>query len=115
METENKKPKKYRTYTPEYRSEATRLARENGSVEQTAKSLGVSAHTLASWVRGSKQREKKALVRNSLGQNMLDLEAENKRLALELDRAERANKVLKIAAAFFSQDQLESDLRSLKK
>lgn len=115
METENKNPKKYRTYTAEYRWEAIRLARENGSVDQTAKSLGVSVHTLGSWVRASKEREKKALVKNASGQNMLDLEAENKRLSRELDRLERTNKVLKIAAAFFSQDQLASDMQSLKK
>lgn len=115
MEAEKKKPKKYRTYTAQYRVEAVRLARETGSVEQTAASLGVSMHTLGSWVRSSKALEKKATVKNSSGQNMLDLEAENKRLLQALDRSERANKVLKIAAAFFSQDQLESDLRSLKR
>jgi len=53
--------------------------------------------------------------KNASWQNMLDLEAENKRLAKALDLSERTNKVLRIAAAFFSQDQLESDMRSLKK
>jgi hypothetical protein len=46
---------------------------------------------------------------------MLDLEAANSRLAKALDRSERANKVLRMAAAFFSQDQLESDMRGLRK
>ncbi len=115
METENKKPKQYKTYTAEYRSDAIRLARESGSIEKTALSLGMSIHTLKSWVRGSKQREKRASVKNSSGQNMLDLEAEVKRLTRELDLMERTNKVLKVAAAFFCQDQLENDMRSLKK
>lgn len=110
-----KKPRKYRTYTAEYRAEAIRLARESGSVEKTAVSLGVSAHTLGSWVRGSKSRAQQALVKNASGQSMLELEAENKRLAKALDLAERTNKVLRLAAAFFSQDQLASDMRSLKK
>ena len=115
MEAENKKPRKYRTYTAEYRLEAIRLAQESGNVDQTAGSLGVSAHTLGAWVRKSKSLERMAQVKTPSGQNMVDLEAENSRLAKALDRAERTNRVLRIAAAFFSQDQLENDMRSLRK
>jgi len=115
MENKNKKVKKYRTYTSEYRAECVQLALENGSIDKTSASLGISAHTLGSWVRRTKQIARKATVKNESGKSMLDLEAENKLLAQALDRSERANKVLKLAAAFFSQDQLESNMRSLKK
>lgn len=54
MEDNNKKVKKYKTYTAEYRVEAVQLALENGSIDKTAASLGISVHTLGSWVRRSK-------------------------------------------------------------
>jgi len=99
----------------EFQSEAVRMVANGGKITQIAKNLNINEHTLGTWVRKARALEKKGSMRNSSGESLLDLEAENKRLAKENDYLKRANKVLKIASAFFTQDQLENDMRNLKK
>jgi len=115
MEEKKNKSKKYQKATAEFREEAVRLVRSGSSVEKVATNLAISPHTLGSWVRKSKALERKSSMKNEQGKSMLELEAENKQLLKELDYQKRANKVLKLASAFFSQESLEHDMKGLKK
>lgn len=115
MKAENKKTKTYQRSTAEFKEEAVRLVRSGGTITRVATNLNINRHTLESWVRKSKALENKSSMKNEKGKTMLEIEAENKRLLKEVDYLQRANKVLKLASAFFSQDQLENDMRNLKK
>lgn len=97
--TERKKSKKYRTYTPEFKKEAVRLARELGSSE-AAKKLGVPLSNIDKWKSGHAMK----MVSSP---ELKELQDENKRLKRRLEQAEAINEILKKTAAIFSKEHLE--------
>ena len=88
-----------RRYTDEFKAEAVKQVTERGyPVAQVAERLGVSAHSLYSWLRaaGVSRDSKRAKERD-------ELERENARLRAELSRAEEERDILKKAAAYFAK------------
>ena len=92
--------KKRRTFTPEQKAQALRLAEELGNVSQAARDLGISAALIYRWKKQAEidagkgpagamtTEEKKELAR---------LRRENKRLRMERD-------FLKKATAYFAKE-----------
>ena len=98
----NKKKRIRQTYSPQFKSQATELAKEI-EIKETAEKLGIeNIQTLGSWVRHDKR-----LARSTEFQELESLRTENKRLNKELEIEKRSVKILKTAAAFFCQDQLK--------
>jgi len=96
-------------YAPEVRERAVRMVREHGpehpsqwaAMEAIAPKLGCTSETLRKWVR---QAERDAGQRPGLTtderERLKDLERENRDL-------KRANEILRKAAAFFAQAELD--------
>lgn len=87
-------------YTEEFRAEAVKQVIERGySVQEVAKHLDVSAHSLYKWVRA---------VRGSgnvkQANELEDMRSENARLKAELRRAEEERDILKKAARYFAKE-----------
>ncbi len=102
--------KKVRSYTSEFKAEATQLAIASGNVDHTAKELGIPAPTLHNWVAKSANNENPASIereKNSTPKaKVADLMAEIKSLKKKLSRVEQEKAILKKAAAYFAQEQL---------
>ena len=96
-------------YSPEVRERAIRMVREHGAehpsqwaaIASIAGKLGCTAETLRRWVR---QAERDTGARAGLTtderQRLKELECENRELT-------RANEILRKAAAFFAQAELD--------
>lgn len=92
-------PRKQRNYTPEFRSDAVKLARSTDQpIAQTARDLGIAEATLYSWVSQTKvdRGEKDGLTTDERAE-MTRLRRENRRLTMERD-------ILKKAAAWFAKE-----------
>lgn len=93
-------------YTPELKQCAVELvlraqadpATAHGAVTRIANELGLSKESLRVWVRNHKQSGADSPAES------LDLEAENRRLRVELAEVKRANDILKKASAFFAAE-----------
>lgn len=86
-------------YAPEFRAEAIKQITERGySVADVSRRLGVSTHSLYSWLRdsGVSRKEKQAKDYN-------ELQLENARLKAELARVEEERAILEKAAAYFAK------------
>ena len=82
-------------FTPEFKAEAIKQITERGySVKDVSERLGVSDHSLYSWLKQHKQ----AINPDPLVTQQHDLAAENTRLKVELKRAEEERDILKKAA-----------------
>jgi transposase-like protein len=93
----NKKP----YYTPEYKAEAVRLARENQKpVSHTAKDIGLSESALRKWIRQADIDEGKG----PEGALTTDEKAELCRLRRENRQIQMERDFLKKAAAFFARE-----------
>ena len=91
------KKSKY-TYDLEFKQESVKLATtSNQPIEQTAKNLGVSVSTLRAWIK------KYAKPQSS---NILNLQADNKKLKKKLALMEKERDILKKAAAYFANETL---------
>ncbi len=96
-------------YSPEVRERAIRLVREHAAehpsqwaaIASIASKLGCTAETLRKWVR---QAERDAGVRGGL---MTDERQRMKELERETRELKRANEILRKAAAFFAQAELD--------
>ena len=96
-----------KTYTPEYKAEAVKLAREVGN-QQAALDLGVPAGTIGTWVHKAKigeidlgpgqQSPKGAL---TLAAELQAVREKNKQLEKEITRLKKENVFLEEASAFF--------------
>jgi transposase-like protein len=87
-------------YTSEFRESAVRLVtREGVAASKAAADLGVSYHTLLSWVAQARRGGGvfKPLTERELQARVRELEAENRRLTIERD-------ILKEATAFFAKE-----------
>lgn len=94
-----------RSYTTQYREAAVRQVLEVGrSVVEVARSLEISAKTLANWVRRGRKAE--ALVRHEPARAVDEVQAELSRLRVENARLRMDNEILKKAAVYFAKESL---------
>jgi|GEM_PF-4402081 len=105
------KSRKKQRAASDFREESVCLVRSGSSFEKIASSLNINPLTMGSWLRKNKALERKSSVKNEYGKTMLELESKNKQLLKELDYEKRANKALKIANVFFSQESLEREMK----
>lgn len=96
-----------RTYTPEFRHEAVRLAKQVGQTE-AAERLEMPMKSLANWVRAASAGKLRSVGLNKPGGNRAgsdgDLEAENRRLRAEVAALRTEREILKKAAAYFARE-----------
>jgi transposase len=97
--------RKVRQYTKEFKQESVHLALKSGSVVNTAKSLGLPAATLHTWMHDLKKKGALSKVDAETGKDMSALVDENRRLHKALAIALEEKEILKKAAAYFAQHQ----------
>ena len=90
-------------YTPEFKENAVKRAKESDNVAETARELGVKENTLYNWVSqysgGSKLDKSEKAVRSD--EHLYD---ELKRLRKEVTRLTEERDLLKKAAAYFARE-----------
>ena len=87
-----------RQYSPEFKSEAVKLARTSGgSLRQVALGLGISNETLGVWVREDQERAVATPLAADERAELVRLRRENRTLRTERE-------ILKKAAAFFASE-----------
>ena len=87
-------------YSPEFKDEAVRQVLERGyPVREIAERLGVSSHSLYTWVRSAKPGKP-----DPGGQELREAKSEVLRLRSKLRRTEEERDILKKAAAYFARD-----------
>lgn len=99
-----------RKYTPEFKRQAVALAQELGSAPKAAERLGVPESSIHNWRVKLKAGESlNGAVVSALGKvpGAESPDEELKRLRRENQQLQKANYILKQAAAFFSQDHLK--------
>jgi len=96
---------KRQKYTPEFRTEATKLVTEQGlSQETAAKRLSIPSGTLGNWL--TRERSPKKLNAAPGALSAAELEAENRLLRKELAEARMERDILKKATAYFARESL---------
>ena len=91
-------------YTTEFKVQALELVKQTGSYSEAARQLGIKDSLLHAW----KKKYNFSLTPGSKGVHESISEAEEvKRLRKQVSELEKANYILKRAAAFFSQDLLK--------
>jgi len=94
-----------RKYTPEFRDAAVKQVASGGrSVPAVARSLEMSAKTLANWVW--RARKGQAPVKRQPSTPLTELEAEVTRLRQENARLRVEKEILKKAAAYFARESM---------
>ena len=93
--------RKKRIFTQEFRDQAVELAKTLGSVSKAARELGVHESGIRVW-----KRKAEAQLALQSQDSSLSIEAFN-RLKTENEKLKKVNQILKMAAAFFSQDHLK--------
>jgi transposase len=100
---------KAKTYSPEVRERAVRLVLEHedeytsqwAAIQSIAEKIGCSGETLRNWVRQAERDEgRRPGLSTTERQRITELERENRELR-------RANEILRKAAAFFAQAELD--------
>ena len=87
-------------YTPEFKDEAVRQVTEKGHpVQEVAARLGVSSHSLYSWVKAVRPTKDE-----QRSDELLDAKKEILKLRAELRRVEEERDILKKAAAYFARE-----------
>ena len=94
-----------RKYTAEFKRQAVQLARELKSGPLAAQQLGIPESNIHNW----RSLEKDGVLSRAVLRTgpQPTLEEENRRLQRELTEQKKVNHILKLAAAFFSQDHLK--------
>lgn len=101
-----------RRYSELEKDQAVRLVRklreelgtDHGTVQRVAKQLGYGVESVRTWVR---ERDVTDGVAGPDAQRVHELEQANRALDQELREARRANEILKKAAAYFAQAELD--------
>jgi len=101
-----------RRYTESEKDQAVRLVRklraelgtDHGTVQRVAKQLGYGVESVRTWVR---ERDVVDGVSGPDAQRVRELEQTNRALEQELRETRRANEILKKAAAYFAQAELD--------
>lgn len=99
---EEKKRRKRRSFTDEFKREAVELIGKIG-ISEAERELGIGNSTLREWkkkIHGANSKEPGGKKSYS------ELEKENRRLAREIGYLKEINQVLKKSTAIFSNDQL---------
>lgn len=92
-----------RTFTPEFKLEAVRLAQTSGkSTSQVARDLGIADSTLFHWFQQLAEKGPEAFPGSG---HQTALEEENRRLKRELEQLKQEYAVLKKAVAIFARGQ----------
>ena len=92
-----------RSYTPEFRAAAVKQVTDGGrSMPAVARSLEMSAKTLANWVLGARKGQPPS--KGSTKQPVSELEAELTRLRQENAKLRMEKEILKKAAAYFAKE-----------
>ena len=99
---EEKKRRKRRIFTEEFKQEAVELIEKIG-ITNAATELDIGSSVLRGWREKYKQPQSKP---SSGKKSYSDLEKENRRLARENGYLKEINKVLKKSTAIFSNDQM---------
>lgn len=95
--TESSPARPRRTFTPEFKADAVRLATTPGTtIAQTARDLGIGDSLLRSWIKAAREP------RNEL---TADERTELAALRRENRRLKEEREILKKAAAFFAKEQ----------
>lgn len=94
-----------KSYSIEFKKQAAELAQSLGSNIAAARQLGISDGAIKNW-RTKFGRESKPVVSGTPNLSSADLD-ELKRLRKEVGELKKVNQILKVAAAFFSQDSLK--------
>jgi transposase len=93
-----------KTYSPEFKREAVRLAQTSGKpIAQVARELGISDTSIHQWRKELAARGQDAFPGSG---HQTALEEENRRLKRELERVQKERDILKKALVIFSQPQL---------
>ena len=88
-------------YTPEFKDEAVRQVVDRGyAVAEVAARLGVSSHSLYTWVRAVKPAK-----REQHAAELIEAKSEVLRLRAQLRRTEEERDILKKAAGYFASDR----------
>jgi len=98
--------KNKKSYTEEFKSQAVKLAEDLDSVAEAAKQLGVSSENIHNWKRRNSSNAGVSASRKPEVKNA-ELADENQKLRQENAQLKKVNHILKVAAAFFSQDHLK--------
>lgn len=101
-----------RRYSDAEKDQAVRLVRklreelgtEQGTVQRVARQLGYGVESVRLWVR---ERDVAEGVAGPDAKRVVELEARNRELEQELRETRRANEILKKAAAYFAQAELD--------
>lgn len=94
-----------RSDTPEFRAAAVQQVTDGGrSIPAVARSLEMSAKTLANWVLRARKGEPPAKAPSR--EPMSELEAEVMRLRQEVAKLRMEKEILKKAAAYFAQESM---------
>jgi transposase len=91
-----------RSYSPEFKVDAVKLAKEIGGTK-ASKELGIPNATLETWLKKSKKGE--LIGMGATPATAISLAEENKRLKQENKELRRTNEILRDAAAFFAASQ----------
>jgi len=93
-----------KTYTPEFKREAVRLAQTSGKpITQVARELGISDTSIHQWRKELAEHGKEAFPGSG---HQTALEEENRRLKRELERTRQERDILKKTLGIFTRDQL---------
>ena len=92
MSVMNERPRKRRSFTPEFRADAVAMVLdENRSIKSVAEALGVSESGLGKWVTEARiDRGDKQGVSTGERAELAELRRENTRLRMERDLLKRA-------------------------
>ena len=94
-------PRTRRSFTPEYKREAVRLADDLGNASQAARDLGINANLIHRWRRRLRDDGARAFPGNGTPRD-----EEVARLKRELRRAKQENEILKKAVGIVSSRPL---------
>ena len=101
MKKKQTKTSPRRRYDTNFKEQAVRLAEDLGSVKMAADKLGMASYqTLGAWVRDHRKMEE-----NESHAQLLNAQAEIKRLKKSLEKEKKVNAMLRDATAFFCQEQ----------
>jgi transposase len=90
-----------RTFTPEFKLDAIKLAKSNGNIESTARNLGIAVSALHRWIRQHKHHDAQGRP-VFIGQGkpaLTEQEARIQQLEHDLDMARQERDILKKAVA----------------
>jgi transposase len=93
-----------KTYTPEFKREAVRLAQTSGKpIAQVARELGISDSSIHQWRKELAENGAEAFPGSG---HQTAQEEEIRRLKRELDRVQKERDILKKTLGIFTRDQL---------